>query len=72
MDVERMNPDLSLFKKLDVQEFFCKAVRCFFVGCLYFSNGKFKESVSLLTYADGLFKTASRKYAENLTLVINT
>ena len=62
MDVERMNPDLSLFKKLDVLEFFCKAIRCFFVGCLYFSNGKYKESVSLLAYSEGRLKSASQKY----------
>jgi signal recognition particle subunit SRP68 len=69
MDVERMNPDLTLFKRLDVLEYFGKATRCFFVAAMYFSNGKYKESVSLLQYDDGLFKTAVRKYLENVALV---
>lgn len=65
MDEERFNKDITLFKILDAKEFFCKAVRCFFVGCLYFSNEKYRESYSLLKYHDDLTRIADRKYAEN-------
>ena len=65
-----MNPDLTLFRRLDVLEFYVKAVRCFFVACLYFSNGKYRESVSLLHYDVELFKTALRKFQEIKTTVL--
>lgn len=65
MDEERFNKDITLFKILDAKEFFCKAVRCFFVGCLYFSNEKYKEAYSLLKYYIDLAKIADRKFNEN-------
>lgn len=70
MDVERMNPDLTLFKRLDVLEYFAKATRCFFVATMYFSNGKYRECVSLLQYCEGLLQTSVRKYQENISLVL--
>lgn len=69
MEIERLNTDLSMFKKLDVLDFNSKAIRCFFVGLLYYSNDKFQEAVSLLKYAEDLFKITHRKYQENLKLV---
>ena len=64
-----MNPDITLFKKLDVLEFYSKALRCFFVASLYFSNGKYQETVSLLKYDENLLSIAHKKYQENLSLV---
>lgn len=65
MDEERFNKDISFFTFLDAKEFFCKAVRCFFVGCLYFSNEKYREAFSLLKYHDDLSRIADRKLIEN-------
>ncbi|CAK86775.1 unnamed protein product (macronuclear) [Paramecium tetraurelia] len=65
MDEERFNKDITLFKILDAKEFFCKALRCFFVGCLYFTNEKYREAYSLLKYHDDLSRIADRKYIEN-------
>ena len=65
MDEERFNKDITLFKILDAKEFFCKALRCFFVGCLYFTNEKYREAYSLLKYHDDLTRMADRKYTEN-------
>lgn len=62
MDEERFSKDITLFKILDAKEFFAKAVRCFFVGCLYFTNEKYKEAYSLLGYSGDLVKIAVRKY----------
>ena len=65
MDEERFSKDICLFKILDAKEFFAKAVRCFFAGCLYFTNEKYRESYSLLSYSNDLVRISGRKYIEN-------
>lgn len=48
MDIERLNPSLEKFRKMDGLELLYKAIRCFFVSCMYLANLKFKEGISLI------------------------
>jgi signal recognition particle subunit SRP68 len=70
MDVERMNPDLSLFKKLNFQETITRAIRCFFVACLYFSNYKYQETVSLLSHNQSLVDVALERVKEVIITIL--
>ncbi|KAM3131641.1 hypothetical protein pb186bvf_016305 [Paramecium bursaria] len=64
MDEERNNKDISFFRKLDAQEFYSKSIRCFFVGCMYHSNEKYREAYSLIKYSVDLINMTNRKFTE--------
>ncbi len=65
MEEERLNPNLELFRKLDALELFYKAIRCFFVSCVYLANNKSIEAGSLVNYSENLLTTALDKFNEH-------
>lgn len=64
MDIERLNPNLEKFRKMDILEMLYKGVRCFFVSCVYVSNDKYKEGISLIAQSENIFKLCTRKFEE--------
>ena len=48
VDIERHNPNLENFRKLDGFDFFYRGIRCFFVSVIYYSNKKYLETLSLI------------------------
>lgn len=52
MEIEKGNCDAKKFKQYEVLEGFYQNMRCFYVSCIYFSQKKFIESLSLLAYCE--------------------
>lgn len=52
MELEKGNVDLGKYKKYEVLESYYQSLRCFYVSCIYFSQKKFIESLSLLNFCE--------------------
>lgn len=52
MEIEKGYCDAKKFRKYEVLESFYQNMRCFYVSCIYFSQKKFIESLSLLAYCE--------------------
>lgn len=71
MELEKLNPDLSRYKKYDLLEGFYQSMRCFYVSCIYFSQRKFTESLSLLIYCEKNLRSMQAELkAKNLQVFI--
>ncbi|EGR32941.1 signal recognition particle 68, putative [Ichthyophthirius multifiliis] len=69
MEIERQNPNLEHFRKLDVLEIYYKAVRCYYVACVYFANQKYIESLSLLKQCENFNQMCEGKFQDIKNLV---
>lgn len=52
------------YRKLDVLEFHFKAVRCYYVSCVYLANHRYIETLSLLKIAENIVVNSSKKFNE--------
>lgn len=64
MDTERMNPNLENFRRLDALDIYFKAIRCYYICCMYFSVSKHKEVVSLLKFCEEMLISGTKKIEE--------
>ncbi|KAL4429755.1 hypothetical protein ABPG74_004392 [Tetrahymena malaccensis] len=64
IEVERQNTNLENYRKLDVLEFHFKAIRCYYVSCVYLANQKYIETLSLLKVAENIVSNSSKKFAD--------
>ncbi|KRX05044.1 hypothetical protein PPERSA_06678 [Pseudocohnilembus persalinus] len=67
MEIERNNPNLDIFRKLDGHEILIKGVRCYFVAVMYYSNQKIVETLNLLHKTESYID-----YCENIMKDLNS
>lgn len=69
LDIENSNPDFKAIKKIEIEETYYRALRCFYVACTHFSYGKLLEGYSLLSQFDNICQNAENiSSKENLPL----